>query len=410
MNVRVTGLKFKESLSHFAGKCSAFSRYACLLCFVSTWMHMRNLAPLKFSSSLRCFARVLPVGLFVKKNVVCENVCENLLVKFLHSSFTPQKSVRASRHQFPFLAFFCLVQVKPIIRLVTLTMSKPALFSALVHVPVCSQFLRLTTAQFFLHFLLWPNNFCALCIHCFFTVKIKIIKKQTLPPSFKWIPKGAGRQTTCRFFPQIPTSGGKESTDLWPWERESSECVSNMHLVCPLAFFPTSPLRIRSFPTRQAAALAYFGLFTVLSKLKPRLAQHQNLSKKIYRRVHHGPQTYHSCDQTTLQTKWGRMTCEGDIGPTSFSFSRTEKKKQLSYFFTMECGGGKTPWKIWRTAICERWTSSPREKARKVVVHVHWLEREREPWVCVIWDMYKQVLLQSRDCTTVSMYGINSAR
>ena len=109
MNVRVTGLKFKESLSHFAGKCSAFSRYARLLCFMSTWM--RHLAPLKFSSSLRCFARVLPVGLFVKKTVVCENVCENLLVKFLHSSFTPQKSVRASRHKFPFLAFFCLVQV-----------------------------------------------------------------------------------------------------------------------------------------------------------------------------------------------------------------------------------------------------------------------------------------------------------
>ena len=53
--------------------------------------HLHDLAPLKFSSSLRCFARLLPVGLFVKKNVVWENVCENLLVKFLHSSFTPKK-------------------------------------------------------------------------------------------------------------------------------------------------------------------------------------------------------------------------------------------------------------------------------------------------------------------------------
>ena len=84
-----------------------------------------------------------------------------------------------------------------------------------------------------------------------------------------------------------------------------------MHLVCPLAFFPTSPLRIRSFPTRQAAVLAHFGLFTILSKQKPRLAPHHNVSKKTYRRVHHSPQTYHSCDQTTLQTKRVRTTCEG---------------------------------------------------------------------------------------------------
>ena len=33
----------------------------------------------------------------------------------------------------------------------------------------------------------------------------------------------------------------------------------------------------------------------------------------------------------------------GEIEPTSFSFSRTKKKKADVVFFTMECGGGKTP-------------------------------------------------------------------
>ena len=135
--------------------------------------HLHDLAPLTFSSSLRCFALLLPVGLFVKKNVVWENVCENLLVKFLHSSFTPKKVFVHQGTSFLFWLSIVLsrMKVKPIVRLVTLIMSKPALFRFLVHVLVCSQFLRLTTAQDFLHFLPWPNNFCALCIHCFLLSK-----------------------------------------------------------------------------------------------------------------------------------------------------------------------------------------------------------------------------------------------
>ena len=146
--------------------------HARLLCFVSTWMrHLHDLAPLTFSSSLRCFARLLPVGQFLKKNVVWKNVSENLLVKFLHSSFTAKK-VFVHWQGTSFLFWLSIVEsrmkVKPIVQLVTLIKSKPALFRFLVHVLVCSQSLRLTMAQVFLLFLPWPNNFCALCIafHC----------------------------------------------------------------------------------------------------------------------------------------------------------------------------------------------------------------------------------------------------
>ena len=39
-----------------------------------------------------------------------------------------------------------------------------------------------------------------------------------------------------------------------------------------------------------ASANLISAFFTVLLKQKPRYVQHRNVSKKIYRRVHHGPQ------------------------------------------------------------------------------------------------------------------------
>ena len=134
---------------HAMRVCFALCQRGCVIFMI---LHHR----VKFSSSLRCFARLLAVGPFVKKNVVWQNVSENLLVKFLHSSFTPKK-VFVHWQGTSFLFWLSIVlsrmKVKPIVRLVTLITSKPALFRFLVHVLVCSQSLRLTTAQVFLHFL-----------------------------------------------------------------------------------------------------------------------------------------------------------------------------------------------------------------------------------------------------------------
>ena len=174
----------------------------------------------------------------------------------------------------------------------------------------------------------------------FFTVKIKIIKKQTLPP----IPTGAGRQNTCRYFPQIPTSGGKESTDLWPWERE---CVSNMHLAVHSHFFPRR--HFASALSRQGRLLFWlisvFLLFFQNKSLgRHNIKTHRKKSTAVSTMVH--KPAADAPNEVRTNDMWV------DIGPTSFSFSRTERKNRCRIFH-MECGGGKTPWKIWRTAICE---------------------------------------------------------
>ena len=127
--------------------------------------------------------------------------------------------------QFPFLAFYCLVQDEGQTHCSTFTliMSKPALFRFLVHV-LCSMF-TITQADDGAGFSSFPpmaQQFLCTVHSLLFTVKTKIIKKkQTLPPSFKWIPKGAGRQTTCRYFPRYPHQETKNS----PIFNASATCI-----------------------------------------------------------------------------------------------------------------------------------------------------------------------------------------
>ena len=127
--------------------------------------------------------------------------------------------------------------------------------------------------------------------------------------------------------------------------------------------------------------------------------------KKIYRRVHHGPKTYHSCDQTTLQTKWGRMTCEG-TSDRPLSASVVLKKNRCRIFHN------GVRWRkdsLKDLANCHLWEMNVEEgKSAKT-------RRARRPtrtwtWTLSLRDLGRARTLQSRDCTTVSMYGINSAR
>ena len=71
----------------------------------------RRLAPLKSSSSLRCFARLLPVGLLVKKNVVCENLPCEVPSLFFH----PPKKCSCIEALASFSGFL-LSAVKPALR------------------------------------------------------------------------------------------------------------------------------------------------------------------------------------------------------------------------------------------------------------------------------------------------------
>ena len=92
----------------------------------------------------------------------------------------------------------------------------------------------------------------------------------------------------------------------------------------------------------------------------------------------------------------------GDIEPISFSFSRTKKKKKpLSYFSQWRLLEVE---KIWRTATCEKWTSSLRENRENSSststdsnVNVN-LESAIHAWFGT-----SKGLLQSRDCTTVRL-------
>ena len=160
-----------------------------------------------------------------------------------------------------------------------------------------------------------------------------------------------------------------------------------MHSVCPLAFFfPTSPLRIPLFPDKAGCCLGLFRSFYYSFKTKAKVGI---TSQRTQKNLPPCPPW-----STNLPRLWPNDPPNevrtndmwGDIGPTSFSFSRTEKKKPLSYFSQWSAVAERLLENIWRTAIWEKWASSPREKARKLLVHVDRLEREREPWVCMIWD------------------------
>ena len=135
-------------------------------------------------------------------------------------------------------------------------------------------------------------------MHCalLFTVKTKIIKKASFAAKFLMNSKGTRSMPPDHMpvFSQIPTSGDK---DLSLMRQQHAFSLSTRF------FFPRR--HFASALSRQGRLL--FWLISVFLLFFQNKSQgRHNITtypKKIYRRVHHGPQTYHSCDQTTLQTK-----------------------------------------------------------------------------------------------------------
>ena len=108
-----------------------------------------------------------------------------------------------------------------------------------------------------------------------------------------------------------------------------------MHLVCPLAFF---------FPRRHfASALSRQGrlLFWLISVFllffqnksqgRHNITNYPKKSTAVSTMVHKPTTTVTKRRSKRSEDEW-HVIMWGDIGPTSFSFSRTEKKKPLSYF------------------------------------------------------------------------------
>ena len=270
----------------------------------------------------------------------------------------------------------------------------PLCASALLCVKVDASFLYMPTAQFFLHFLPWPSNFCALCIHCFFTVKIKITKANFAANEFQ---REQAARPHAGIFPDTYIRRQIIHRSLALRKEMRQQHAYAYSLSTPI-FFPRR--HFASALSRQGKAVCCFGLFRPFYYSFKTKAKVGTTSKRIQKNLPpcppwstNLPQLWpnDALNQVRTNDMWGTS-----VRPLSASIVRILKKKKRNSCRTFHkevrsAVAERLFEKIWRTAICKRWTSSPREKARKLVVHVDRLERERERWS-------RRDLGRARDC------------
>ena len=156
-------------------------------------------------------------------------------------------------------------------------------------------------------------------------------------------------------------------------------------------FFPTSPLRIPLFPDKAGCCLGLFRSFYYSFKTKAKVGI---TSQRTQKNLPPCPPWSTNLPQlwpNDALTKWGQITCEGTSGRPLSASVVLKKKKTFVVFYTMECGGGKTPWKD--LANCHLWEMNVESEGKSAKTR-----RPRRPTRTWTWTLSLHDLGRARGC------------